>query len=183
MRVLLQNVWGGAGLRFLVGGGLRFVLMDGVSIDIDEKRCFMECASTSGASICSMGKGRERLGTTEDKELPFRESWDRWTTDEYKAFVTVCSVERAGGEKGERQATTLRKDDFAVLTVEVQVPGAKFEVDALERLASLNMPVLGLGGGCEELVATFREKVLWDSYERLPGGWWVRKDVTNAHRL
>lgn len=183
MRILLQNVWGGGGLRYMVGTGLRFVLKDGVSIDVDEKRCLMRSGSSSGGSIGSARVGRGRLRTAEDKELPFRESRDGWTTDEYKAFVTTCLVERAGREKGVGPSTILKKDDFAVLTVEVQVPGARFEVDALERLASLYLPVVRLGGGCEMLVAKFHDKVLWDSYERLPGGWWVRKDVTSAHRF
>lgn len=183
MRVLVQNVWGGNGLELLIGSGLRFVLADGVSIDVDEGRCHIKDKSGLGRGASRVGGRKRRSGTAWDSELPFREAATRRTAGEYEAFVTECFVERAGGAVPYRHPTLLRKDDFVVLTVEILVPDAKFEVDALERLDSLHVPAVRIGGRYEVLVATFREKVLWDSYERLPGGWWVRRDDCSACRL
>lgn len=69
----------------------------------------------------------------------------------------------------------LHKDDFAVLSVEVCVAGAVFEVDALERVDRLTVTV-DLDGECgrANVECPLSQKQIWESYELLPGGWWAR---------
>lgn len=105
------------------------------------------------------------------------------TRDGYAATIAHCSVFEAEDAvvevpvTGESPPVRLRKDEFAVIRLSVKVPDGRYEVDALERLAALDVPVQW---GDEELVrlhADFRDKPLWEMYERLPGGSWVRRQA------
>lgn len=72
--------------------------------------------------------------------------------------------------EGERE--WLGKDDLLLAAVDVAVRGAVFEVDALEQMVELRARVEGHREG--EIVAKFAEKEIWEAYDLLPGGWWVR---------
>lgn len=80
------------------------------------------------------------------------------------------SVERAGS--GDEMAV-LRKDDFVTIGIYVSMPGAVFEVDALERLHEVRVPITG--DATEICAATFVETEIWEAYDLLPGGWWARR--------
>lgn len=97
----------------------------------------------------------------------------------YSVNVTHCTLEGNARTLHDALLTdatnvALHKDDFAVIRVHVIVPGATFEIDALERLASLQLLVAWGAESSTVLTAEFREKVLWHMYERLSGGCWVR---------
>lgn len=175
LRVLIQNVWGGPGLKLTVGKGMQFLLTDGIHLRIHQGTDSIHSRSPLGDS--------SRAGTLTDNSLPFRDGSDIATVRDYKAYVKEWFIERVHGRDCAQQNVVLAKDDFAVLNVEVRVPGARFEVDALEQLQNLTLIASRGGDAACELVARFQDRVLWDSYERLPGGWWVRKDASSANRL
>lgn len=88
------------------------------------------------------------------------------------AKVAAVAIDRAGPPA---RAGRLAKDDFAVVALDVVVEGALFEVDVLERLRTIAIPV-ATDGPSVMLEAAFRERAVWDNYVELPGGWWARAD-------
>jgi hypothetical protein len=71
----------------------------------------------------------------------------------------------------------LLKDDFFIMHVQVRLAGVVHEVDAVEQLDWIGIPVWE-EFKCEGIArANFDERVLWERYELMPGGWWVRKEM------
>ncbi|PXF41642.1 hypothetical protein BWQ96_08653 [Gracilariopsis chorda] len=67
----------------------------------------------------------------------------------------------------------LELDEFAVIVMDLRLADTVFEVDVLERLEHVRIPVIT---HCfQEAVAPFLDGVIWEAYEFLPGGWWVRR--------
>lgn len=85
-------------------------------------------------------------------------------------FVSAL-FERA---KGNLDVTdVLSRDDFVIVSVELFIDGAVFEIDALERLDCVVVPVLE-DGRRFDVVCKFSDRQIWQCYELLPGGWWAR---------
>lgn len=164
-----------------------FALTDDVVIPV-RSRSPQGSGRLSDGRAGLQGRRRRRLvSTAEDKALPFRRPPSPVTPvpdrSEYAASLEEVVLGRAGhaglmAESG-RERQVLQKDDFAIVTIDVKMPGALFEIDALERLDALHIPV-SWGAGTVQLVARFQEKTIWDNYERLPGGWWVRVRASTA---
>lgn len=186
LRVVLQNVAGGTPMSFDATRA-SFALTDDVVIPVRE-RPPRGNARLSGGSVGVQTRRRRRVvGTAEDKALPFRRSPSPVTPvpdrREYSASLEKVVLGRAGGgeltlDNGDGRQE-LQKDDFAILTMDVKMPEALFEIDALERLDALHVPVCW-GTDAVPLVARFQEKTIWDNYERLPGGWWIRVQASTA---
>lgn len=67
----------------------------------------------------------------------------------------------------------LGRDDFLVMFVDVKIAGPDFEIEALERLEKVIVPVV-VDGVTVPIVCKMSERIIWDAYELLPGGWWAR---------
>lgn len=67
----------------------------------------------------------------------------------------------------------LGMDDFVVVPIDVRMCGADAEIDALERVTEVHVPIL-VDGTESTVVARMSDKQIWDAYELLPGGWWAR---------
>lgn len=81
----------------------------------------------------------------------------------------------------------LQKDDYCVMKLLIQLPGVVHEVDALERLDALCIPIHTesepsgrMKVSPAVLRADFDDRMIWDRYELMPGGWWVRTDKSGA---
>lgn len=92
-------------------------------------------------------------------------------TNDCSARVVDSTVHRARGSRD--IANLLRKDDFVVHSVQLRVHSAVFEIDALERLTHISIPVVA-DGKPDNVICKISERQIWDSYELLPGGWWAR---------
>lgn len=199
LRVVVQNVAGGEMMRFqLAKASVR--LTDGHVIDVNDRHLSYRSLNRSHDLQYRTGKGRlanhrtrtcRARGTAQDKSLPFHLrppiSPVRALSEVYQATVVECFIGHAGEVDGEdtfvkkRRNNALGKDDFAILTVDIYMPCAQFEIDALERLQSMHIPVSwGSAGEAVPLIADFQERVMWENYERLPGGWWVRAETSSS---
>lgn len=97
-----------------------------------------------------------------------------------------CAVSEVRVECGARETDVLRAfqlgvDQIAFVVLDIYMKGVLFELDALERLDCVTIPLRFQDGESERIVARFRDVVIWGNYERLPGGWWVR-NATSASR-
>lgn len=96
----------------------------------------------------------------------------------------------------------LDKDDFCTISLRLKLPDAVHEVDVLERLDVLSVPLYRRYDQqlTEDVInmisprsfenaptliqscvhAEFAHNTIWQNYEQMPGGWWARRDVTDA---
>ncbi|CAN8063479.1 unnamed protein product [Agarophyton chilense] len=143
-RVVVQNVGGGGGTVRVMARRVGFVLCDGGVVRAGERadaHAGVGAQQTAFAQVATVWRERER------------ERGD-------------------GGEnEEEEEGCELRLDEFAVVSVVIGMHDATFEVEVLERLRQVFVP-LSAGG---EARATMVERRVWDAYEQLPGGWWVRR--------
>lgn len=77
------------------------------------------------------------------------------------------------GRQRTRRDDALGRDDFLVMFVDVKIVGPDFEIEALERLEKVIVPVV-VGGETVPIVCKLSDRIIWDAYELLPGGWWAR---------
>lgn len=96
----------------------------------------------------------------------------------------------------------LEKDDFCIISLRLKLPDVVHEVDALERLDLLSIPLRrldsrglpqtknchpdqskphSLHADCHSCVhAKFINNTIWQNYEQMPGGWWARRDLSHT---
>lgn len=89
--------------------------------------------------------------------------------------VSHTVFDRAVGKNGNRHVSSavLSKDDFIVISAHIKMCGTVFEIDVLERIKSLIVPIIA--DGCRfNVECPMSDRHIWDSYELLPGGWWAR---------
>ena len=83
--------------------------------------------------------------------------------DQSKTTSTECVLNKYG----------LLKDDIQIIFTQVKIEKAVFEIDALERIESVSIPIKA--DGVEEVITCeMSDRHIWESYELLPGGWWAR---------
>lgn len=199
VRIILQNVGGGEPMRFHLAKA-SFHLTDATVIPANDRSSTYGSLQSAQGLLDAPGQDgtgargtrrRRRHRTANQRVLPYHErlaSPLRATSEGYSALVGECFIERAACAAGvgtdnplntKWRNDTLAKDDLAILTVDISMASAVSEVDALERLKSFRIPLSWGGSQVIPLVAFFEESVLWDNYERIPGGWWVRTDTVS----
>lgn len=85
--------------------------------------------------------------------------------------IVDLNIQRAHGSLN--VTNLLHKDDFVIIFAQLRIHGTIFEIDALERLSYVAVPVIA-DGKCDHIVCKTSDRQIWDSYELLPGGWWAR---------
>lgn len=90
---------------------------------------------------------------------------------------SCCPKKKSTGTKKKTPisaAALLKRDEVQIIFTKVTVEKAVFEVDALERIESVVVPV-SIDGRPEELVTcNISDRHIFEAYELLPGGWWAR---------
>lgn len=190
LRLVVQNICAGRAAMRVDPRLFRAVLTDGHVV-----RMSQGCAGAgAGACACESHVVRKPgrwlcRGTADDRELPFRRmERSPPPKEQYSARVAGTIVSRIGHYPApcveERppkdEPLVLQKDDFAIYSLDVDLPGALFEVDALERIGAVVVPVRWGDKPVTLLKAPFKESTIWQNYDRLPGGWWVRSDFMSA---
>lgn len=96
------------------------------------------------------------------------------TTQDVHARVVERFVERS------HQRCTLNVpadvlfcDDFEIVSAEVRIKSAVFEIDALEQLEYVFVPIVA-DDKRVDVVCKLSDRQIWQCYEMLPGGWWAR---------
>lgn len=67
---------------------------------------------------------------------------------------------------------SLLQNDVTVIFGTIRMPGCIWEVDMLERISAVVVPVVADGEHFD--IICYVGDRFWDSYELLPGGWWAR---------
>lgn len=169
LRVVLQNFASGPKLNYNVGfAGTRILFKNGDHIPVEYIIAafpnFDSFVLKEGAVVI---RGDAQVGN----HPKFRQ--EKLSAS---AIVTDIRVDRAESSSALSGINVLEKNDFVVLSIKLKIPSFKYEVEALDALESLSIDVKRPGGKLIQLQAFFQDKVLWNSYERIPGGWWVRRD-------
>lgn len=86
---------------------------------------------------------------------------------------TLGAIDEKDIADGARYSAVLRKDDFCIISAQVAVKGAVFEIDALERMEFVYVPVI-VDGDKNVVICRLSDRQIWQCYELLPGGWWAR---------
>lgn len=97
----------------------------------------------------------------------------RTLTIVHTACEAWCSNTASNRRVDAEKPLLLALDEFAVILIDVRIAGTVFEVDVLEQLQDVRIPVITQG--CQHAVAPFMHGAVWDAYEFLPGGWWARR--------
>lgn len=197
LRIVIQNVAGGDRMIFNPANSA-FTLTDHLVIPVQPQPRHTRLSPSTFLSRTHTRRTRQFQGTASDTDLPFQRSPSLSPSpspssppspplEPSNTGYAASLREVALGPAGEPNlvhvhpaaSITLQKDDFAILTVAVKMPRALFEIDALERLLAVRIPVRW-EGHTVELVAGFQESDIWKNYERLPGGWWIRAQAATA---
>lgn len=94
----------------------------------------------------------------------------RPSSDGHSAAIQSSVIDNASDNPN--QDNSLLRNDVAVILGTIRIPGCIWEVDALERINAVVVPVIVDGKHCD-IMCHLNDR-FWESYELLPGGWWAR---------
>lgn len=90
--------------------------------------------------------------------------------DGHSAAIRSAIVDSAPNNRSRLDG--LLRNDVTVIFGTISIPGCIWEVDMLERISAVVVPVVADGKQCD-IICCLNDR-FWESYELLPGGWWAR---------